>query len=246
MFTMFYSKNKGILFILIFFVVFFSAFIILPKVFHTTEKFFEKRARGTIPVNLSSSEQARLEKEVQDLLHTFSANPPPQGQSRADAYRNLGTRYELLGKLGDALDIYEKGSIEAPTDTKLLIPQARVSAQMGDMAHAEELLKKVIALQPLVATNYTEAASFYLTYHSDGQAARGVYLEGLMKTNNDSNLMREFAGFLERIGEGYEAYLYWDALQKKFPADAGIQARVAELRNRYRDLINKEKVKAVK
>ncbi len=241
MYTVFYDKRKGSLLICLVFILTFIALITIPKLFEVADEYMERRSRGTVTVALTPEERSRLEGEIRDLSNTLQTNPPASGQPRADFYRNLAVRYEQLGKLNDALRFYEKGTTEAPTDTKLLLAQSRILGQIGSLAKGEEMIKKAIELEPLEISHYSQAAFFYRTYGGDNESARGVYLEGLIKTNNNTNLMREFAGFLEEIGEGYEAYLYWSALQEKLPKDETVKQRIEELSKRYRDMIKKEK-----
>ncbi len=241
MYTILYDKRKGSLLICLVFILVFTALVTIPKLFEVAGGYMERRSRGTISVALTPEERSRLEEEIRDLSSTLQSNPPASGQPRADLYRNVAARYEQLGKLNDALRFYEKGTTEAPTDTKLLLAQSRIFGQMGSLAKGDEMIKKAIELEPLEISHYSQAASFYRMYGGDTETARGVYLEGLIKTNNNTDLMREFAGFLEEIGEGYEAYLYWSALQEKLPKDAIVKQRIEELKKRYRNVIKKEK-----
>lgn len=241
MYTIFYDKRKGSLLIFLAFIFVFLAFIIIPKLFGVVSEYMERSSRGTVNVSLTPEERGRLEGEIRDLSNTLQTNPPASGQPLADLYRNLAARYEQIGKLNDALRFYEKGNSESPRDTKFLIAQSRILGQMGSLAKGEEMIKKAIEFEPLEISHYSQAASFYRMYGGDTEAARGVYLEGLIKTNNNTNLMREFAGFLEEIGEGYEAYLYWNALQQKLPKDTAVKQRIEELSKRCHDVIEKEK-----
>ena len=64
----------------------------------------------------------------------------------------------------------------------------------------------------------------------DSETARGIYVEGLIKSNSDLSLMKLFANFLELAGNRSEAMLYWQAVLEKDQQNKVVEEHIKDLR----------------
>lgn len=235
------NKTYGIAALCLLFVLGFVVLVSVPAVVSSIVKYQETKKYSVVQVTLSDEEKTNLEKEIDNLNESLRGTKVSDGVARAALYRSLAEKYETLGHLAKSISVYRLAITAYPKDAEALAAMGLLSGRMGDLTGGEALFKQALDFEPRTISLYSKLASFYREYVHDQESARGTYLEGLIRTNNDSDLMREYAGFLESIGEGYEAYLYWDALSKKLPSDTTLAARVAELQQTYQAIIQVQK-----
>ncbi len=228
--NIFYNKKNGIIVIIAVFVIGFIALITIPKAITGIFSFMDKRAKSTVRVNISLEEQEKIQKEIQDLTKSFTSDPAPQGESAAKLHRDIAGKYIMLGQLGTAIKHYDNALDAQRTDTAALVEKGKVLGQMEELLKGEESIKKAIEFEPTSVSHYSAMAQYYRDFGKDNENARGTYIEGLIRTNNDATLMWEFASFLESIGDESEAYLYWVELEKKLPSDPIVKERIKALR----------------
>lgn len=238
---MIYHKKYGIAALCVIFVLGFVALMGLPALFGKLKEYQDTKKYSVIAVSLSEEEKTDVEKEINNLNESLKGTDVSDGVARAALYRSLGEKYEKVGHLAKSASVYRLALTAYPKDAEALASLGLLYGRMGKLAIGEESIKQALDFEPRTLMLYSKLASFYREYGHDKDAARGVYLEGLIRTNNDSDLMREYATFLESIGEGYEAYLYWDALSKKDPSDVTLAARVMELQQTYQAVIQAQK-----
>ncbi len=234
----FTNKKKGIILIIAVFIFGFIALVTIPKAISGVISYKDKRARSTVEVNLSPEEQAKIQKEIQDLSASSTADPAPQGEPLAKIYRDIASRHTGLGRLGESVKYYDKALQANKTDTNALVEKGKILGRIGQLLEGEGSIKKAIEFEPTQAAHYSALAQYYRDLGGDNEHARGTYIEGLIRTNNDTNLMREFASFLESIGELSEAYLYWVELAKKFPTDAILKEHIKALESQAKSPSN--------
>lgn len=234
---MIHNKRYGIAALCLLFLLGFVALISLPALFSRIVEYQDAKKYSVVPVTLSDEEKENLEKEIDSMNKSLQSTDVNDGVARAALYRSLGEKHEKLGHLAKSASLYRLALNAYPKDAEALVSLGLLYGQMGKLAIGQESFKKALDFEPRNKAFYSKLASFYREYGHDEESARGVYLEGLIRTNNDSDLMREYATFLESIGEGYEAYLYWDTLSKKNPSDTALAARVAELQQTYQAVI---------
>jgi tetratricopeptide (TPR) repeat protein len=227
--NIFYSRKIGVILILSAFIAGFIALVSVPQLISRIRLYVETRSRSTLETNLSGEQRARVEQEIQDLSSSLTIDPQPREASLAGIYRDIASRYSTLGRLGDAVQYYDRALGANQADTTALVEKGKILGLMGELLKGEESIKKAIALEPTKATHYSGLAQYYQDRGGDTQKARGAYIEGLVRTNNDTSLVREFASFLESTGDLSEAYLYWVELAKKLPHDAIVKERINAL-----------------
>jgi len=236
-----YNKKYSISALCLLFILGFVALISLPVLLSSVKEYQDAKKYSVVSVSLSDEDKASIGKEIDTLNESLKGTDVKDGIARAALYRSLGEKYEKLGHLAKSVSVYRLALTAYPKDAEALIALGLLYGRMGKVADGEESFKKALDFEPRNISFYSKYAQFYREYRNDEEAARGAYLEGLIRTNNDTGLMREYASFLESIGEGYEAYLYWDTLSKKDPSDTVLAARVKELQTQYQAVIKAEK-----
>ena len=219
------NKRTGIPLILGVCISIIALWFLIPAGVSTIKKSQDYSSRSVVSVSLPADEKRKLEKEITDIKNAIRSSNKGGEETYAKQYRELGVRYVRLGMLGKAVEAYDDALREEPKHAETLLAKAEVLASMKEFEKAEQTYREAIDIQPNDQTAYVKLAGMYHYRMNDPETARGVYLEGLTRSNNDINLLRSFATYLEIAGRPEEAYLYWDAIYKKNPADSSAKNR---------------------
>lgn len=236
------NKKTGISLLCVIFLVLIGLWFIVPLAVKKALEAQDIASRSVISVSLTPEERKSLEKEVGDLKNAIRSSNKNGGANYAKQYRTLATTYERLGYIGKAVEAYDRALSEEPHHAETLLLKGSVLWTMREFTKAEKTYREVIDQNPTDQTAYVKLAGMYLYGLNDSITARGIYMEGLTRSNNDLNLMRSFATFLEVIGRPEEAYLYWDVVLKRFPTDASAKARLDALKA-YNPTLLHERIK---
>lgn len=202
----------------------------LPSVLERIESFRKETTHAVKKVDLLPDEKKRIEKEIQDIRASIRANDKKGAQNYAAQYYELGIRLEKLGLILKAARAYERALRENDTHVFAHARLGSMRASLGDAHGAVLHLRRAIELDPATPERYISLGSVYAFDLRDPVTGRGVYIEGLIRTNSNLSLMKEFAVFLELIGEPTEAQLYWEAVLQKEPQNTAVKERLYRLR----------------
>lgn len=234
---MFENKKRDIAIIIIIFIsiglIGFGAPFAVEKI-----KNFQKRwSQRVVPTKLTQEEKARLIKENKEILDRIKKNDKNGESSFSGAYVKLATNEELLGQLWKAEEYYKKSLAEDSKNRVAYEHFAHFLTKLGRNTEASAQYRAAIESDPGIPSGYIDFASFASNWLNDSDMARGIYIEGLMRTKNDRGLMKDFALFLERTGEKYQAYLYWLEILKKEPGNKDALTHIAHLKPQIQDIL---------
>ena len=182
-----------------------------------------------IKTNLDDKSKDRILKEVADLETNIKLGDKKGSPNFAQQYLQMGIDFETLGLMPNAIDAYKRAEKEDP---KSFVPKANLATAylaLNNYNSAERFYREAIEIDPTEFSNYAKLSELYWYKLKDEERARGTYLEGIIRTNNNMSLLKAYASFLERTNRPYEAYLYWQAIAKQLPQDSAVQQRVKEL-----------------
>lgn len=188
------------------------------------------RAHSVRPVSLSVQEKKDAEERIRKTRNDIRANNKTDNSSRARSFETLGNEYEYLGFIGKAARAYRSALSFTPKETSIVLKYAGVLQLMQDFKTAEEQYRKAIDQDPVRIESYQKLADMYFYDLKDSETARGVYVEGLIKSNSDLGLMKLFANFLELAGNRSEAMLYWEAVLQKDQQNKVVEQHLNDLR----------------
>lgn len=232
------SKQKDIAILVACILGFFAAWFGVPAGFHAWKGYDLYRSRSVIAVNLSPEEQKKHESAIADIKSEIGNSNKRGNASYANQYQELGVHYEALGYLGRAASSFERAQKEGGPSTELFVNLARVHQEMSFFNKAVNFYRSAIDRDPGRVNLYQKLAELYFYDLKDAERARGVYIEGLGKTDNNLDLMKLFANFLELSGDRHEAYIYWDAVLQKDRQNKTVEAHLKEFDDVKRDFGN--------
>lgn len=173
-----------------------------------------RAAMGTVEVQLSPDERAKIEKEIVANHTAIQSGNGVEGPSLAQRYTTLGELYEKLGYLLKAKEAYEKGAKQDLRSADIRLQSARVLIRMKDYEAAKKTFDEALAVEPYNWKVYDASAQAHATVFKNPEEARGIYLKGLVATANTIDLMRAYAAFLESQGFASEAHEYRQEILK--------------------------------
>lgn len=194
----------------------------------SNEKLVEK-----VTVNLTPEQQKKIEQDIADLKNRIKIRNTGPEPDLAMVYIKLGIDYEVLGELGKAREAYLDASKER---AGLFIPWSNLGSlyqQMGSDKLAKEALEKALALAPAESINWEKWLEFNrLRLKLDDASLRDLYAQAFKATNDNLNLHRLFARYLEEVKDEMAALDQWQFILEVDPFDKGAEAEATRLRNK--------------
>jgi len=186
----------------------------LPKVITLVTSYQHRVSKMTISVNLPFEQRKTIEKDIFDIQSTIRSSDKKGKDNYSDQYFGLGAKFESLGYLGKAESAYRKALKEDPKNTSAHIHLGSVLGVMEEYGKSIASFRQGIELDPSNVDAYASFANMYTMNMKQQEEGRGVYIEGLLRTQNAPELVRSFITFLESTGYTHEADLYKKALSK--------------------------------
>lgn len=211
------NKRAGVGIVCLAFFLSASAWFLLPKTYASVLRYQKEMAKATVPVNLSLEEKKKIEKEILELENSIRSSNKKGADNYASQYILLGEKFEKLGYRGKAIKTYQNAIREDGKSISAYTHLGALSKVMENYSVARNAFRAAIDLHPSDPNLYPSLAYVYLDGMRDMETARGVFLEGLIRTDNNLELIKEYVPFLEKVGEYSEAKLYQQEIIKKEP-----------------------------
>ena len=124
-------------------------------------------------------------------------------------YVDLGNLETELGNASKAIEYYQKAWEIIPTNATPWLNIGNIYIRLGQYQKAEEAFLKARDIRPDYFLSYFNLAELYRDFLREKEdQVRSVYLEGLIKTNNDYQLLYFFIQHLLEEGINSEALEY--------------------------------------
>jgi tetratricopeptide (TPR) repeat protein len=181
--------------------------------------------------NLELEEQKRvLEaqlKEAEDKVKALAANADIS--DRYTAYIRLAELQNRLGMYQGAIESVDKVAAERQGNSRIYLTYATAYQGLGDKAKARDNIVKVMAMDDETPENWIKY--FEIFDDLDPAMKDAKYTEALKKTNNNIELVKIYAKYLESQGNKEKAIIYWEVARNVDPANASTyEAEIQRLR----------------
>jgi tetratricopeptide (TPR) repeat protein len=213
----FQNKQSGIFFLCGVFMVLAVVWFFTPKIISGIVRYQKELSRATVTVSLSREDRGKAEKEIFDMENSIRSSNKKGEENYASQYILLGEKLEYIGYRAKAVKAYQNAVKEDGKNIHAYAHLGAVLRAMGRVREAKDAYRTAIDLNPGSTTFYPTLAYIYAEDLKDSETGRGVFLEGLIRTNNNLELIKKYVPFLERIGETTEARLYQQEIVKKEP-----------------------------
>ena len=141
-------------------------------------------------------------------------------QDKHDALIYKAVILQGLGKLAQARDVFLEAAELVPENYNVFVHLYQVYLEMNDYEQAEKSIQKSLELQP----NNPDAWKKYIIlererFDRQQSEIRKLYLEAEEKTKPNTDILTDYATYLESIGDTDTAIEYWRKAQKAQPED---------------------------
>ncbi len=205
-----------------------ALWFIVPPLHQQISRVHRNAKNYVVAVTIPQQAQKKIEQDIRDIEDKIKRGDTQEDTVLAQ-YLRLGINFETIGRLDLAIDAYQKAAIVDPTS---FVPYANMGTTheaAKEYEAAKDAFQKAIGIVPQEPSNYQKLAELYSYKLNEIAVARGVFLQGLMGTNQEPNLVRSYASFLDRTGYTSESLLYWQVVLKNSPNDESVKTRIKEL-----------------
>ncbi|MFA4833836.1 MAG: hypothetical protein WC619_03240 [Patescibacteria group bacterium] len=182
----------------------------------------------SVKVEISGEEYNKKLELIKETKENIKKDP-----ENLDNYLSLGLYYKSLGELKKAENSYLDGLKIDDKFYLYYLNLGNILVDMRDYGSAKESYLKAIENKAVEPNSYLKLADLLAIQIKapDGEI-REVYSEGLKNTNNDPNICRSYASYLEEIKEDNAAADMWQLCLSKDPNNEAIKGIIEELRNK--------------
>lgn len=181
-----------------------------------------------VATKLSPEVREQTEQSIRDIEDAIKRGDTGE-EGIASHYTRLGGDFEMIGRFDLAIDAYNKA---ADHDIAASVPYARMGAiyaRVKDYEEAKDAFQMAITKNPKEPFNYEQLATIYWKELNQVAVARGVFIQGLMGTNQEKSLVRAYASFLDQAGYMSESLMYWQVVLSQSPNDQFAKDRIKAL-----------------
>lgn len=168
--------------------------------------------------------------------------PPDKGEDKGvvsepiltyEQYLQQGINLETKGEFLKAVDSYKKASELSPTEYVPYSNAGSVYYNLKKYTEAEDHFLKALELSPSSVSVYTKLYEVYFYgMKRNKEQMTAFFQDALKNTNNDINIVRMYAIYLEEIAQYESALAIWQSLLKFEPDNASYKAKVEALQKK--------------
>ena len=194
---------------------------------------YYKKNRETTPPNLPLSGEVNNVPPEEGLSASGGGNEGVQPKLTYEEDLQQGIEYEKKGELDKAINSYKKASEVSP---KEYVPYSNAGSayySMQKFAEAEDHFLKAIELQPNNVSVYTKLYDlYYYGLNRDKEQMNAFFADATKNTDNDINIVKLYAMYLEEIKDYKSALSIWQSLLEFEPDNALYKVKVEALQKK--------------
>ena len=150
-----------------------------------------------------------------------------------DEYLQMGINFETKGELNNAIEAYKKAAKLSP---KEYVPYSNIGSayfSLKQFPEAETAFLKAIELTPNNVSVYTKLYDLY--YHGLKRyphEMEAFFRDAMKDTDNDINIVKLYASYLEEINDPESALPIWQSLLQVEPDNTAYKVKVEALQKK--------------
>ncbi len=196
------------------------------------ESAVQDKLTAKIEVSLTPEQRAKFEEAVKKYQDQISRGDSQGERTMLRPYLYLGINYESLGELELARQAYLKAAeVNGASD----IPWSNLGSlyqQMGSLRLGKEALLTAVRLNPSNSLAWQKLIEIYFKMNETEANLNALYNEAIAKATNKTELIRDYALYLEQKGEIDKAIAQWQIILSGATDKAqvsGINQKIKEL-----------------
>ncbi len=196
--------------------------------------YFENKDKKLSPDVLPPEEfKTRFEADLVTARQYIIDEEAKEAGNEYQGYMGVANILRSLGQYEEAEQAYFDMIEKFPDDELIYHNLGVLYEDMHQYLEAAKAYSTSIAKKPEELIAYMKLADLYVKYSSQPDKAKEVYLKALEATNNNPEILKAFASYLETVEKNLpEALLYWQEVLKANPDNQAVKERVEELENK--------------
>jgi tetratricopeptide (TPR) repeat protein len=180
------------------------------------------------PITITPDQKTRLENEIADYKNKIAASK--DDSEKMGLYLAIGIDYEGLGQFDQAKSSFLKGVELQPMSYLPWTDLASLYETLGDYNQEKQALQKALSLGNGEMLNWQKWIEFNRYKLQAGESEiRKLYSDAFTATQDNFQLHREYAAYLEEIKAYKDELREWKFLLSINSSDTTAKAEVARL-----------------
>lgn len=173
-----------------------------------------------------------LTATVQKNIDSLKGKINEEGADMYDIYLSIAQQYALVGKGEEAYDYLLKAAKQDPGNSLTFQTMGNLMESLKAYTAAEEAYKQATIVQPQILQNHLALIGFYLGQKADTVKIEAAFTFALEKSGRATNVLKEYAQWLEGQKNIAKAITIWEEVLKQVPEDRAVKDKINQLKRK--------------
>lgn len=175
-----------------------------------------------------------LTANVQKNIETLKEKINEEGVDVYDIYLSIAQQYALVGKGKEAYDYLLKAVKQDPGNSLTFQTMGNLMESLKAYTVAEEAYKQATIVQPQILQNHLALIGFYLGQEAPAVKIESAFAFALEKSGRATNVLKEYAQWLEGQKDTAKAITIWEEVLKQVPEDRAVKDKINQLKRKLK------------
>ncbi len=169
---------------------------------------------------------------AQKNIETLKGKIDDEGADVYDIYLSLAQQYALIGKGEEAYDYLLRAGKQDPGNSLTFQTMGNLMESLKAYPAAEEAYRQATIVQPQILQNHLAFITFYIGQKADAVKIESAFAFALEKSGRATNVLKEYAQWLEGQKEIAKAITIWEEVLKQVPEDRAVKDKINQLKRK--------------
>ena len=157
-----------------------------------------------------------------------------EGADVYDIYLSIAQQYALIGKGEEAYDYLLRAGKQDPGNSLTFQTMGNLMESLKAYIATEEAYKQATIVQPQILQNHLALIGFYIGQKADAVKIEAAFAFALEKSGRATNVLKEYAQWLEEEKNISKAITVWEEVLKQIPGDRAVKDRIDQLKRKLK------------
>lgn len=173
-----------------------------------------------------------LTATVQKNIDSLKGKINEEGADMYDIYLSIAQQYALVGKGEEAYDYLLKAAKQDPGNSLTFQTMGNLMESLKAYTAAEEAYKQATIVQPQFLQNHLAFIGFLIGQKADAVKIEAAFAFALEKSGRATNVLKEYAQWLEGQKDTAKAITIWEEVLKQIPGDRAVKDKINQLKRK--------------
>lgn len=169
---------------------------------------------------------------VQKNIDTLKGKINEEGADMYDIYLSVAQQYALVGKGKEAYDYLLKAAKQDPGNSLTFQTMGNLMESLKAYTAAEEAYKQATIVQPQILQNHLALIGYYIGQEAPAVKIEAAFALALEKSGRATNVLKEYAQWLEGQKDTAKAITIWEEVLKQIPGDRAVKDKINQLKRK--------------